>query len=145
MRNIKEMKDINIEEANKLIAEFIGYPYFLSDSGVDSWGDDDVERWEIGIDIYCKIDELEFHSSWDWLMDIVDKIERLGYDTLISKGYAISNYGTYYVEIGKDFCTGEEHKEVILSYLTKSKIESVYLAVITFIKWYNGKKERGEL
>jgi len=136
---------INVEENNKLIANFMEYPYFLSDSGVDSWGDDDVERWEVGFDDYCKVDELKFNSSWNWLMEVVDRIEKLGYDTLISKGYAISNYGTYYVEIGRDFYMDEENKEVILSFLTNSKIESTYLAVRTFIKWYNGKKERGEL
>jgi hypothetical protein len=72
---------MNTTENNKLIAEFMGYPYFLSDSGVDSWGDD------------------EFHQSWDWLMPVVEKINETGrFEVNIG-------YGRCYITDGEDELT----------------------------------------
>jgi hypothetical protein len=110
---------MSVIESNKLIAEFMQYPYFFSDSGVDSWRDDDVERWEIGIDCYYKADELLFNESWDWLMPVVERI------------YDSDEYYEYLQTYSTTFGGGVE--------LTIN-ITNVYDAVVEFIKWYNENK-----
>lgn len=109
----------NTEENNSLVANFMGYSYFLSDSGVDSWGDDDVERWEIGIDNYLKIEELEFHSSWDWLMDVISVIKTMGIGVGDDSYHLIDNIDSNLINID---------------------IKETYLTVIEFIKRYNENK-----
>ena len=54
---------------NKLIAEFMGgyTPY-------EKFGDN-TEYYYKGK--YVKLENMEFHKSWDWLMPVVEKIEKL--------------------------------------------------------------------
>ena len=70
-------------------------------------------------------DELLFDKSWDWLMPVVDKIEN---ET--STTFNIENDN---VHISGDFK---------LSIFEHSKIESVYKAVVEFIKYYNKIKNK---
>jgi len=56
------MKDKEILEGNKLIAEFMGV-------GVMGEGDVDVG------DAMC-VGELEYHISWDWLMPVIRKMKQ---------------------------------------------------------------------
>ena len=59
---------------NKLIAEFMGMKPHHQDSGclirVDDNGSNEV----------APIEELAYHTSWDWLMPVVQKIYQLGLD-----------------------------------------------------------------
>jgi uncharacterized protein YqgV (UPF0045/DUF77 family) len=64
----------------------------------------------------------KFHSDWDRLMEVVEKIERLGYR----------------IEIVKHICRIYlSDKETIIISENIPKIEAVYNACIEFIKWYN--------
>lgn len=66
-------------------------------------------------------DQFQFHTSWDWLMPVVEKIESLG-------------------DSDKQvFDSAEFHELMELS--IKTTITRVYYFVITFIKWYNSSKE----
>lgn len=71
-----------------------------------------------------------FHESWEWLMEVVEKIESLGiYFGISSKNITIfpidnQNANTPVVKI-----MGWQEK------LTKK--EAIYKAVIEFIHWYN--------
>ena len=70
----------NIIENNKLIAEFLDWEFddlsetfetpFLKLVEPQAFGDEQFS---------CKLQdfELEFHHSWDWLMEVVEKIESL--------------------------------------------------------------------
>jgi hypothetical protein len=113
----KNMKTI---EGNKLIAEFMG-------AKTDTYG-----RWYytprvnnlyfLGDDVK----EFKYHSSWDWLMLVVEKIE------------AIENSDDYEVDIFGNCCqigTLDENSAV-----GKTKIEAVWLAVIQFIEWFNSEQ-----
>jgi hypothetical protein len=111
---------MNTQENNKLIAEFMGYKisyggeYLLSDSlpqflGSDhrEWCSNRVENdnliWEIPKD--C----LEYHTSWDWLKPVVDKIEQVH----------------------------EGVPQELINLSLFSTIDEVYNAVVEFIKQYN--------
>lgn len=79
--------------------------------------------------------DTKFHSSWDWLMPVVEKIENTKakesfyFDVdILSTGVIISSVANHVVQI-----TQEEIQST-------SKIEAVYNAVIEFIKWYNENK-----
>ena len=60
------------------------------------------------------LSELEYHTSWDWLMPVVEKIKDLGYSQELDK---IDNVLT-----------------------CDLRINSLYKAVVEFIKWYNENK-----
>lgn len=74
------------------------------------------------------IEDLKFHSDWNWLMEVVEKIESLGFEFIIT---------TFEIMIDK-------HRETIVRNLPvvdkKTKIEAVYTACVEFIKWYNENK-----
>jgi hypothetical protein len=60
---------------NKLIAEFMG----LGDG--DKYFSPTLEDAEsVGLGMHVYPDEMRYHTSWDWLMPVVDKIENDGLD-----------------------------------------------------------------
>jgi hypothetical protein len=69
---------------------------------------------------------LPYHTSWDWLMPVVEKIEGIG---------------DYHVSIGMFSCYVSEgvfiDEWVHIESDSDSKIKAVWLAVIEFIKWHN--------
>lgn len=88
-------------EGNKLIAEFMDIETTLHDCNV---------FYRFGC--YLKdVSVLEYHSSWNWLMPVVEKIKQLKIE-----------------EFGK--------KKPIMSALMDVDIEPLYQAVIEFIKWH---------
>jgi hypothetical protein len=110
------MEDLEIQEGNKLIAEFYG-----DISGITSYPDE----------------PFEFHSSWDWLMLAVEKISTL---TISSHNYPII------VTIKKDFCLISYQDSIYNQTIVvktvnrndgKNTKEVVWLAIVDFIKWYN--------
>ncbi len=65
----------------------------------------------------------EYHSSWDWLMPVVEKIEKENYGFKMCRKV---------VEIYFD-----DTKAVIIKEKKSCRLESLYHAVIAFINWYN--------
>ena len=121
-----------ILEGNKLIAEFMGgtFKNISSKDIAVSWvsihmKDDDVNFQEEDYpekphNGSCwKFNELKYHSSWDWLMPVVEKIEKT-YAYVDIKGCAV-NIST------------------IVETSAPTKIEAVYMACVEFIEWYNNK------
>ena len=104
-----------IEEGNKLIAEFMGLHFHKT-----GW----VDARHIDGNYECP--ELKYHYSWDWLMPVVEKIESLEdgrFITTIETGYCVisDNGENAIVEMQSD----------------ETKIENTRLAVIKFIEWLN--------
>jgi hypothetical protein len=99
------------EQSNKLIAEFMGYDsrrkFFTP------WNEDTAPK---------------YHTSWDWLMPVVEKIESMGYTFKICRRR---------VEIDKD---GEHEPFPLILAKEETKQASAYSAVIQFITWYNNQK-----
>ena len=73
-------------------------------------------------DGYYAEDELEYHTSWDWLMPVVGKCDSLSF---YKRGESDIKWG----EIFND-------EEVIRAFQA-NEIDVVYNSVIEFIKWYN--------
>lgn len=128
-------------ESNKLIAEFMEleiqkmYFNFMKGNYVKKIGVsteiDPVKRY-----IYNgkPVADLKYHSSWDWLMPVVEKIESLGRTTVVFEQDNLVIITTLLHEIGQPFkCKQFSNKSII-------KIEAVYNAVHEFILWYNKQK-----
>ena len=68
------------------------------------------------------IEDLKYHEDWNWLMEVVEKIESLGYR----------------IEIVKHICRIYlSNKETIIISENTPKIEAVHNACVEFIQWYN--------
>lgn len=104
---------MNTTEKNKLIAEFMGWK---STNILNEYYNDSEESWQkvgvLNINTFC------YHSDWNWLMEVVEKIESLDiyYDKYIDHNSSMFTSG-----------------KIELS----TKIEAVYNACVTFIEWYN--------
>jgi hypothetical protein len=134
-----------IREGNISIASFLGEVRevwkFNKQSTLGWFGETalkyrrELMRMTIGEAIL--VEHLQFHASFDWLMPVVEKIERI-YDDF---------HGYFGVYISSNSCTIQGtnlrttpdnphyayHNEVTLN----TKIESTWYAVVQFIKWYN--------
>lgn len=89
------------------------------------------------------IAEFKYHSSWDSLMPVVEKIET----PVVSKGKMI--WAAADVEILYKACrisyepdeeSGDTNEETKIQAHGKTKHEAVYKAVYQFIKWYNNQQ-----
>jgi hypothetical protein len=108
------MTEQEIIEGNKLIAEFM-----------------ELKRgttWKVwnGYANFTEYNDLKYHESWDWLMPIVENIERIDWNVNINQVCCI------YDNQHKTTTSGKS-----ISKSGATKIESVWLAVVDFIKWYN--------
>ena len=145
------------EETNKLIAEFMEFKQckgIRSESGkyFDYWAKENfscIEEQEIQIESewgYGLVEQdllfaeqLKFHKDWNWLMEVVEKIEGLGYRTLAENECFMitkSKLSSFDVRSKDDYSTIFSDNYEINHY-GGSKKENVYNACVTFIEWYN--------
>ena len=124
------MKKEEIEQGNKIIAEFMelrptewGGIYSISQNHC-TCRESTPEKALNGFASIAK-----YHSSWDWLMPVVEKIEAMGYIMLISENR----------------CKIQDFKEnTVYCYQQKStKILSVFKTCVSFIKRNNYSEKLG--
>ena len=126
-------------EQNKLIARFMGYEIPKQTHRKLNWI------------IYNGVFQaMQFHSSWDWLMPVIEKIENLEVKGLEEDKEFIQQFT---VEISNGQCvihrdfspqywgTEEDFLELYDCNNT-SKIESTFSAVVKFIEWLNINYEK---
>jgi hypothetical protein len=136
-------------EKNKLIAEFMGVKPIMESPNVYSYVDspfisireDNPEKVMEGIGEYVK-----YHTSWDWLMPVLNVIEKMGATIVINSNFNPFHNITFHqvtisIESGtlsdskKTFCTdGFKYKKHSQS--STNKIIEVYNSVVNFIEWY---------
>lgn len=100
-------------KTNKEIAKFLGLTHKATKGGFMIKG------------IVVKYEKLNFHNDWNSLMEVVEKIESLGYKI---NNFSINNY----IYIGKD-----DVASVIINEPNLTKKEAFYQAVVKFFNWYN--------
>ena len=120
----------NTTENNKLIAEFLGFQ-----STTLGWFDN--EEHLINVEKDNTFDDLKFHSDWNWLMEVVGKIQLL--DIVHDN---TRNYDNVFKEWQCTFSPSYKTHDFgyIVGKSKNSEIESVYNACVEFIKWYNKQK-----
>lgn len=127
------VKQMTTTEGNKLIAEFMGgipakHPFGMGNMGykfpviIGAGG-------TVGGD-WFSYDALKFHTSWDWLMPVVEKIESMN----------DGNVTIYYKRCEILYEYDEDTGVYNYGYKGKTKIDAVYGAVTHFIQWYNENK-----
>ena len=110
-------------ENNKLIAEFLNVKIHPCET-IEKFKFLPIE--ERGLYNGYFIEDLKYHEDWNWLMEVVEKIESLGYR----------------IEIVKHICRIYlSNKETIIISENIPKIEAVYNACVEFIKWYNNQNK----
>lgn len=126
-------KESQVIEGNKLIGEFMG----AKRSTVD--GDKRYLRFpdpHAGTDTYAFYPrELKYHSSWDWLMPVVEKIIQID-------GVDVETLN-WLVKIKYD----DGENVIVISSMDSLKkkgatmIQAYYNTVVQFIQWYNQKHQ----
>lgn len=111
---------MNIEEGNKLIAEFMGWIY------VDEYSHWYDPKWE-------RYTHLIYHTSWDWIVPVLQKISEIFKIDTENKTPDYNKTGgivtwttpmmTQYMKINFG--------------IRNLDISKVYSEVVEFIKWYN--------
>lgn len=113
---------------NKLIARFIRWTE-QTDPTEKSFGE-----WfdRKGVRRTFKNKEvLIFHSDWNWLMLAVEEIENLA--------HILEPENATNVTIGAtNYCVIQDNMDLEPEFIGqgRTKIESVYIAVVSYIKWY---------
>jgi len=128
-----------ILQGNKLIAEFMGAKYDKDTSFCmhpnDLWlpihGVVNYKTTESGSG-----KTLHYHSSWDWLMPVVEKIESMLHDDIV---ITIEYKDCLIPVVAGTFKTDNDGFDIHIKG-AESKINAVYQAVIEFITWYNKQK-----
>ena len=102
------------------------------------------------------VESLHYHDEWDWIMPVVEKLEKLSVKWSISpykedgytKGTKYSHW--YEINIRANCCDVYEymamvnprliylpHNDPYFKFKNNTKIYAIWLTCIEFIKWYN--------
>lgn len=134
-----------MKEQNKLIAEFMGSryinePFFDKSTNkmVDYWywtkPDNGWPSSKLTNQEYSTaymIENWAYHTSWDWLIPVVEKIESLNWSTELRYTAGVG-HNMYFISAGAELNRTKSSTD---------KIEAVYNAVIFFINWYNQQNQ----
>jgi hypothetical protein len=106
-----------MENNNKLIAEFMGLEEIYTPL---------LNIYEISETETCLETDLAYHTDWNWLMPVVERIELdMGFDVYI-------HYNNCTITDGENAFENEAEPN--------QKIYATYQSVVEFIKWYNENK-----
>jgi len=145
-------------ESNKLFAEFLGYTYhnFSKDTINPGWRKSNCIHklsmmGKVGERNYlCRTHkQLKFDTDWNWLMQVVEKIESLNVNDFavqlqrkdvepIEGQFYLSMFGKEAQFLASVFYWQHDNTiEGLKIEEGSSKIEAVYKACLAFINWYN--------
>ena len=133
-------KNMNYTENNKIIADWMKVKF-----------NDKVGQWEISESTFRK--NLKYHTSWDWLMGVVEKIEALDINQFAEQlgrsdvspikghfwfqriGNNVESFASVYYWQYDNQITG------LPDVKGNSPIDAMYTAILQFIKFYNETKK----
>ncbi len=108
-----------IQKTNLKIAEFMNEELFHEEHDTKMFRIWDGNTYKL----YSQKDLL-YHESWDWLMPVVEMIER---------------FNGIFISIEDTWCAVEldSYDKPMIENEDDTKIEAVYESVLDFIDWYN--------
>ena len=144
------MTNKEILDGNKLIAEFLGFEFKngVAQNEVFYTLEKEHPIYLQGYSYKCA----KFHSSWDWMMPVIDKIESLEGNNPFKDNPKVKFQGDH-VEIfwystyrgdciyWKNY-TGIDNNTYQHKNQEDSRILAAFRAIIEFIKWYNKKNDK---
>lgn len=104
-------------ENNKIIAEFMGKKELITE--------EQFLAMEHKAHNPTIVEYLKYDTDWNWLMEVVEKIESFDYTIDITSSTVYINH------------SDDEFKQIWGFSATYCKKEAVYNACLEFIKWYN--------
>jgi len=107
-----------MKEKNKLIAEFMGL------EASPKYNPKEYYRKEYNSGEWYLPEEMQYHTSWDWLMPVLEKIETLGY-SFEKNNQSIGNDWQSLIVKGND---------IIYQSFNDDGLKSSYNVVVEFIK-----------
>ncbi len=125
---------MNTIENNKSIADFMGFELVNGKYELPQFGY--IKTDGLWSDIFYP-ETLKFNKDWNWLMAVVDKIEKIVWADLNDTSFNVTIGATLY-------CVIQDNNGGVVEIIGEgqTKIESVYLAVIEFINWYNQQNHK---
>lgn len=140
---------MNTTENNKIIAEFMG----LETETFTQFSDRvkaDRKNGIVFTSNKCLIEDSNYHTNWDSLMEVVEKIESLKINKFAKQlgredvkpieGHFWFQTITNVVEIYASVYYWQydnQIKGLSQRFKAETKIEAVYVACVEFVKWYN--------
>lgn len=114
------MKEFNKEEYNKMCAEFLGYINLTPDDKDFDFYEHPTQPLIIDKCIFKMLEpkSMLFHSDWNWIMEIVEKIKSINLKLSV------------------------EYDEVMTLFITTPK-QIVVQVIWEFLNWYNENKKYG--
>ncbi len=104
---------------NELIAEFMGYEVKHNKCYSPKYNDGTIAP-------------MQFHSSWDWLMPVIEKIETLEY-----------TFEKNYQRIDKDWQSLiVKGNDILYQEFNDDSLKSSYYVLVEFVKQYNNERNR---
>lgn len=146
---------MNTTENNKIIAEFMGlkkvkcvrnengkYYDYRANKKFSCIKEQEIQiesenGWGLVEQDFLFLEDLKFNSDWNWLMEVIEKIESLEY---LNKNSTSEGFDSFGIEINKNRCDITQYGDFthhLLQGNGKTRIESTYNACLEFIKWYN--------
>jgi len=127
-------------EKNKLIIEFLGHT--IKDGMI-------FDKSILHLEGH-RLDDIELRPSWNWIMLVVEYIENLDCSEFSYQWIGMDDEIEYnfifpIVEIERGSCMIYFDLSLdpisIIADNTGDKLQSTYLSIINFIKWYNNVKK----
>lgn len=118
-RKSKELSVMDKAKGNKLIAEFMGLEYLGKDVNGFKGYVFDLSGMDNPL-CYSNTESMRFHRKWDWLMPVVEKLEKI-YNIEIK-----ANIVLIYPKKG-------EWSEI---YFGDTKIDAVWKGCVDIIQWH---------
>lgn len=121
-----------IIEGNKLIAEFAELPKCADPKHID-----DPCFFVEGQ--YRKAHKLQYDTSWNRLMQVVEKIESLGFDIAYHSKFTYMKEDNTFLN-SHHIHIWDESEHLITDLKDEVMIDCFFVAVVEFIKYYNTQK-----
>ena len=115
------MTQEQINAGNKLIAEFMGLKMIEAKDITEN----------TNINEYCY--EPRYHSSWDWVIPVVNKILKV---------YAENEFIRNELNKEENMVIKFSAKNMLGTFENEYRINSTFLKVTDFIKWYNQNSKK---
>ncbi len=129
--------EIETTKNNELIAKFRGYKLCdIGDGNSPYYNHNDKYIKPSAVIRLDKGEVLQFDSSWEWLMPVVEQIQRITYVSVYTTKTA---YGEFSIEISHEtsgYPFSKNNKRIFIKDSSLTQRESVYKAVVEFIEWY---------
>lgn len=122
-------KEPTIRQMNEAIALFMGYERYEDKYGI--W----FKKEGLIKCLHHKLQDLQYHASWDWLMPVVGKIEKMEWCVRVENWP--KKFKSPYKELYSVWMWLDPEDCPEIQTYSDSKIEAVHNAVYQFITWYN--------